>query len=205
MSGDFDDSMFQFAAGGQMPRRNDGVWPEFYSKAESNPRKSAQEGRPIFDEHEYVYIRIAGDKGTVVSEKVTDQHRARWPAEYAAWKNKTALASSGTPLEQWPPLSLAQLHELKAVNIRSVEDLAGLSDAGIQKLGMGGRKLVEMAKAYLDTAKGGAAVSRLEHEREQMQMRLDALERQNAELRARLDAMSSDEAAKRAPGPRRAA
>lgn len=198
MSG-FDDSIFQFGEGGQMPRRDDGVWPEFYVKAEQNPRKSAEAGRPIFDEHEYVYIRLVGDKGTVFSTKVRDEHRQRWPREYQAWKTKTELSSTGTPLEQWPLLSVGTVQEMKALSIRSVEDLAGLSDAGIQRLGPGGRKWVEMAKAYLDQAEDGSAIPRLELELERLRMQVDALQRQNAELRAQLDATGEDERGPRRP------
>lgn len=68
---------------------------------------------------------------------------------YDAWKSGQEEPISGTSLKNWPVLSPAQLQLCLSLNVRSVEDLANANEIIIQKLGMGGRSLVEKAKNYL--------------------------------------------------------
>ena len=163
---------------------NGGVFPFFKIRAVEDKPRSLEEGRPIFKEVEWVEIRIAGDTKTVVSKKVTDEHRQRWPEHYARFKAGIADPIIGTPLSQWPSLSTARVAELKALNIHTVEDLAGLSDSGIQNIGLGGRDLVAKAKAFMDAAKGNASVEKLAAENNRMKEELEMLKRQIAELGA---------------------
>lgn len=171
-----------------------GIRPLFEMRAIPNPRKSREQGRPIFDELEYVMIYIVGDKNTVASERVKDEHRKRWPNEYAAFKAGRQQSSSGTPIEQWPALGISQVAEFKALHIHTVEDLAALTDAGIGKIGVGGRTWVERAKAFLEAASGGAPADRLQHENDQLRAQLDAMERKFADLSARVEERLGDDA-----------
>lgn len=141
-----------------MSEIKDTARPRFYMEAVQNKFKSEQEGRPIFDEREMVEIRIPGDKLSVYVGYVTDAERERWSDIYAAFKRGEARAASGTPLEHWtnPSMTRARVAELKGANILSVEELANVPDNTLPRLGMGSRELREQARAYLDSAKGGA-------------------------------------------------
>jgi hypothetical protein len=131
-----------------------------------NKSKSEQEGRPIFDEKEMVEVKIPGDKQFSYVGEVTDVERHRWPEIYAAFKRGEERAASGTPLEHWPnaELNKSRVAELKAQNILSVEELAGISDSTLPKLGIGARELREQARAYIERAKEGAGTSKLSAE-----------------------------------------
>lgn len=137
-----------------------GVFPRFHKVLQQNMLKTNNEGRPMFDEVDYVEIRIAGDKNNVVNRKVTADDKDRWPVQYAAFAAGEAETVTGTPIEEWPQISRTMAATCKAMNIMNVEALAGLSDDGIQRLGMGARDLVEKAKAYLLFAKDQALPQR---------------------------------------------
>lgn len=159
-----------------------GVFPRFYVQAMPDGKRSQEEGRPIFREVEMIEIRIAGDKTTVIDTKVTDEHRQRWPRHYEAFKACQKTATIGTPVEEWPILTVSRVAELKALNIFTVESLAELSDTGLAKLGMGARELQNKAKAFLESAKSGAVTNQLVADNERMKMEIQMLKDQIREL-----------------------
>lgn len=152
--------------------------PRFYRDAVQNMAKSQAEGRPMFDEKEMVEVKIPGDKQFSWVGEVEEKHRTRWPDQYAAFKRGEARAASGTPLEQWPnPLMTAgKVAELKASNILSVEELAGIPDSTLTKMGMGARDLRDQARSYIETAKDSAANNAMAAENADLRRRLEALE-----------------------------
>lgn len=135
----------------------------FWNDAALNPSKSDVAGRPIFDDIEMYELRFPGNNLTIITERVTDVQRQRWPRQYEAFKKSGSFAVgvSGTPLEQWPFVSRAQIAELKALNILTVEMLEQVDDNGIARIGTGARKLVECARAWLAEARDGAATMQL--------------------------------------------
>lgn len=73
---------------------------------------------------------------------------------YKQWKEGVELASYGTPLNAWPDLNTDHARLLSAKGIRSIEDLAALTEAQIQNVGfMGARDVVQKAQAFLRTRK----------------------------------------------------
>lgn len=142
-----------------MSENRETVRPRFYTEQEEDTVATKLEGRPIFRPVELVEVRTPGDRYTVGVFPVEHIHRERWPDAYAAFKRGEVHAQSGTPLEMWPAVTTSQVYELKALSIFSVEDVAGLSDTNISRLGPMGRDLRTKAIAYIESAKGGAVVS----------------------------------------------
>lgn len=142
----------------QLPKGNDIARPTFYMDAVPNKAASEKEGRPIFDEREMIKIELPGDKQLTFIGEVEDKHKTRWPDQYAAFKRGEQRAASGTPLDMWPnpDLTRGRLAEIKALNILSVEELAGVPDNILPRLGMNARELREQAKTYIAKAKEGA-------------------------------------------------
>src|SRR6185437_10609014 len=125
---------------------NPGVYPRFYIEAVLNPVATEREGRQIFSDVETVEIIIPGSSQyTKHKERVNNEHRARWPKEYEAFKRGIELAPDGTPLEEWPILAASQRAELKAMGLLTVEHVRDMNDHVIQRIKMGGRKLKEAA------------------------------------------------------------
>lgn len=153
-----------------------------------NPRKTKEQGRPIYDDMEIVEIRTAGDRNSVkvfpaneIShfEELEDggsgdpiTYAMRFQAQYDRFKAGHAQAQSGTPLEEAPFLTQSKRLELKAVHVHTVEALALLDGGPLKALGIGGRELKNQAQAYLDNAKGSADVTRLAAENEVLRRQL---------------------------------
>lgn len=162
----------------------DRVFPRFFMDSIEDKVASLHAGRPIFREEERVEIIMPGNPFTRPIKRVTDEERQRWPEAYAAFKKGLDQATEGTPLEEWPRLKRSQVNELKHLGFQTVEQVAAASDAVIQRIGMGGRDLVLLARAFLDTAAETAIVEQALAEREQKEMEIASLRNQLAEMSA---------------------
>ena len=141
--------------------------------------KSKEAGRPIYEDREFIKIRFPGDNKRVLVAPANEMHfvsRAgmqmtyaeEYPQYYEAFKKNEADFVSGTPLIAAPFIQSAKRAELKGLNIITVEQLAGLDDRAIKKIGMGARELVEQAKAYMDASGNIAEVTVLREELAQL-------------------------------------
>ena len=157
------------------------LYVNFYVRAVMNNFRSAEEGRPIFDEVDYIRIIIPGDKNNVVDTKVTEEHKMRFEKQFERFKKNQEQAVSGTPLEVWPQMTVGQVAELKAMNIHTVEQLADVPDNLAQKI-MGSHALRAKAKMFLEAAAGEAVNSKMVAELEKRDIELAALKEQMAQI-----------------------
>lgn len=177
---------------------NKGVQPLFFTVTEPDPAASEREGMAKYRVEERVHLIVAGDPFNVSARPVDEDIKNRFPEHYARWlSSKQAKHIEGTPLKQWPLLTLVQIAEFEAANVFSVEMLAELADANVNRVPEG-RIWREKAKAWLAQAKDGATATRLAAENERLREMIDNLEKRVADVEA---------AEKRSPGrpPRQAA
>lgn len=170
------------------------AFADFYMGTAKNETKSHVAKRPIYDNVEMIRIRWAGNTKNefhapandrsdrpVVDPATNDKYWPKWKDHpdfidaYEAFMKGRETIGNGTPLEEWPTLDRAKCAELKAINIYTVDQLAGLDPAGLKRLGVEGPKLKEQAKLYLDRAAGAAVDARHQQEREEMQRQIDEL------------------------------
>ena len=173
----FESNVLDFEQG----RENDGdskLFVVFYNGAILNDEKSAAAGRPIHDDVEMVKIIIPGQRDSVVA-RATPDYQYRFPRQWAQFKNNKEQIGSGTPLTELTWLTAAQLADLKAVNVHTVEQLAGISDAQAHSF-MGFHSLKQRAETYLEAAKGNAPLI-------QMQAELDKRDEQIRALQSQID------------------
>ena len=138
------------------------VIPRFETKPIHMVAASDKAGRPIYEDREFVQIMVVGERGFSAYEPVSEEHMKRWPEEYRAFKEGKEAPLSGTPLADWPTVTRSRVEELAFFHIRTVEDLAGVNDAQLQKVGMGSREQREKARTFLEVAaKGTAPLERL--------------------------------------------
>jgi hypothetical protein len=124
----------------------------FYTHPKKNLVKSEQEGRPIFEDTDYIEIMQPGNKDSIVRRPASDRDKDRFAEHYRRYQARQSEDHiEGTLLEEWPAISRAQCEELKFLNIRTVEQLAGLSDSNAQNI-MGIQGLKSKAKKYLEVA-----------------------------------------------------
>jgi hypothetical protein len=152
---------------------------------------SVQAGRDIFRSVERVRIVIPGAVASIVVKNVDDSHRERWPEAYAAFKRGQEAPLQGMPLEEWPILNKAAIAELHHLQIRTVEELAGLSDVAVQGIGMGGQLLRERARAWFDDAEHEALTNKLLTENDTLRSRVSTLEQQVEALGQQMLQMAS--------------
>jgi hypothetical protein len=163
--------------------------PLFRMEAKQNKAKTITEGRPIFDQVPFVTIISPGDNKNVPDTKVLDEHRQRWPRQWEAFEKGLEQPVSGTPINQWPVLNNAQVAELKALNIYTIEEVASLSDGGTQQI-VGLMTLKQQAIAHLATSKDDGVVYEALDKVEKLEEQMAAMLQENKELRAAVEAQS---------------
>jgi hypothetical protein len=182
---------------------NDGVYAEFFVAAKQNQHLSLKAGRPIFEDKEMVRIVLSSDNKTELVREALPRDKARFERQYEAFKRKTdQISANGTPLSQWPVMTPALVSNFAVAGIYTVEQLAQMSDSGIQAAGMGAREWSGRAKSYLDRAESGSEALRLVHENERLVAENESLRRQMDALARRLENVLDSEG-EAPPEPRR--
>ena len=200
MLAEADMSVTQMAMGGENSHVGDEqLLVKFFIKAKENQTMSREAGRKIFVDTEYIRIIQPGNKDSIVERPASEMDRNRFKQHYAAFKSREGDQERivGTPIEAWHVPSPSQVAELKYMNVLTVEQLAGLSDANIQGM-MGINVLKQKAKAFLDvseTAKAAEEMSELRSTNERLQEQL-------SKLQAQFDAIREQESATKAPAKR---
>lgn len=181
-----------------------GLAVRFFTKPVQNHRKTKAEGRPIFEDREYIQIKFPADpkrdRVAPVSEMHYVPHRGeqmtyaeRFAPLYEKWKkNNDAEFLNGTPLVELTVLTEAKREELRAQNIRTVEQLAGLPGNAVKNLGMGGMGLVEAAKDYLSRAGEASEVAALRKRIEELEAGQAAPQAQES-LSAEFEGMTDED------------
>jgi hypothetical protein len=169
------------AMGGSEQPGDEGLAVRFLYLPYHNEQKSKEEGRPIFEDREYVEIRVPGrrDFQTKLANEI---NKARFPVHYAKFKARESQeAEAGTPLTEYPGVTRGQVEELQFFHVVSVEQLAAVPDSSLSSM-HGGLLLKQKAAQYLDASKDNAAAAKLEEANNliaNLNDRLEALE--NAE------------------------
>lgn len=180
------------AAAGASRRRRQGdevLMVKFFTKPLKNEEESVKEGRPIFDDREYISIRVPGSRNEKM-DPVEQRHIDRFPDDYAAFKQREDYkATQGTPLERWPGVERSQVEELKFFNVFTVEQLAGMPDSSNTNF-MGIAHLRTRAKLFLESAQANsvneataAELKELRTENQTLKTAMEDMQQQLAELK----------------------
>lgn len=153
---------------------------KFYVKTIEDKTRSAAEGRPIFRDKEYIDIKIPGSRDGA-ARPATFKDRQRFAKHYAAFKQRVAKPTEGTPLSEWGAIGNNLIAEMAFQNIKTVEQLAELSDTLCQQF-MGAQTFKAKAARYLTRMKEEVTIDTLQSELasrdamlEQMQAQIDEL------------------------------
>jgi hypothetical protein len=172
----------------------------FKHVAVPNRRKSLEAGREIFDDEERCEIRVPGSKdikefpatafarwveNPFTGEQVQQSYAERFSHQYRQFKANATQTKSGTPLEFVPFLSEGKRAELRAQNLYTVEQLAGIEGAELKNLGPGGRELKNAAEAFIEEGRALAPNKMMLAELEALKARNAVLE-EDAERRKQL-------------------
>lgn len=167
---------------GKPPQRN---WVHFYHRTLKNEALSAEAGRPIFEQVEYIRICIPGDKTLEVDKRATDDHRVEYEPEHKRFlANESQEAARGTPLELLG-LRPERVAEYAYHKVATVEQLASVTDGNVQGLGMGVTAERQKARDYLEVMKGDASLTKMRSE-------LASRDAEMASMRADLAALKAE-------------
>ena len=160
---------------------------KFYKRPVKLEDESIAQGRPIFQEFDFIKILVPGDALTEIDTYVSEGHKTRFPIQWANYMNRqgSEIGFSGTPITEWPQISVSQAEELKGIKFHTVESIAHASDQQLQKIGMiagmSPHNFRERAKTFLNLASESADISKREEE-------LAQLREENAKIKAETDA-----------------
>lgn len=119
---------------------------------------------------------------------------------YDAWTKNQAPPVDGTPLDAWSGLTPGMAAHLKSLNIRSVEDIACMTDNDMERVGMGARAIRDKALAFVEIQMDTAKVQNIIAEQKQTIKRQGD---QIDELREAVERLSAETQKKKPGRPRR--
>lgn len=144
---EFDHNLFSVQGAG-----DEKLFVQFHTAALKNEARSAEEGRPIFDETVFVKIFTPGDRNNIIDRPATEIDKRRFAKQFAQFEgNKEQV--TGTPLAEWPIMSRSMAEELKYFGFQTVEQLAQASDQALSRMA-GLSSFKAKAIAYLELAAG---------------------------------------------------
>ena len=167
----------------------------FYRKPVHQEQESMDAGRPIYKEFDFVHICVAGDTLTEIDTYALQQHRQRFPIQWANYMNRVGANDEevvGTPVAEWPLVSKSQAEELRAIKFFTVEAIAGASDQQLQRMGMAAGMspfaFRDKAKAFLNLATTSAETDKRESEINALKEELAKKDLETAKIKAETDA-----------------
>jgi len=192
---------------------------EVEADAVEDEAKSAREGRKCYTEKTFLcWTKVGAYNHTKTRAEVSPRNRCAdeytdvWTfcggrEFYETWRKSNGDVDpiNGTPLRTWPLVNSAQIRELDYVNVRSVEDLASVTDGDAMRLGMGIRGLVEKARIWLKEAEEKGVVveanARMQSQVTEQQAVIEEQARAIADLQAVVERLAGQaESPRRGPG-----
>jgi len=167
----------------------------FYKKPIQQEQESIDAGRPIYKEFDFVHICVAGDTLTEIDTYALQQHKQRFPIQWANYMNRVGANDEevvGTPVAEWPLVSKSQAEELRAIKFFTVEAIAGASDQQLQRMGMAAGMspfaFRDKAKAFLNLATNAAETDKRESEINALKEELAKKDLETAKMKQETDA-----------------
>ena len=137
---------------------DDQLFVKFETHPKRNSGKSKEAGRPIFEEVAYVSIMQPGNKDSIILRPATDLDKHRFAEHWRRFEaREDQNPEEGTLLDEWPGVTRSQCEELKFFNVRTVEQLANMSDSNTQNF-MGIGYLKQKAQEYIKASDKNATV-----------------------------------------------
>lgn len=135
----------------------DGLIPVFHYETRLDQDAMEEDGPPIYKKIAYVEIICPGNDKERINRRVKDADKERWPVQWQRFLQHgegQEVQVDGMPIDRWPMVDVAQVQTLKASNVHTVEQLAGLADIDVQSLGMGMTRLKNAAQKWLKERSG---------------------------------------------------
>lgn len=163
---------------------NEKVLVRFWEDSYPNATKTREAGTPVFDTVDWCEIKVPGERDTISGpvHRMQPDPRVRFPGAWAQYqKDKSSEGLVGMPLKEVAWLARGEVETLKAAGLKTLENLADLSDANVNCV-PGGLALRAKAKAALQSAKDDAPVQKMAAELASRDAQIAELKLQMKEL-----------------------
>lgn len=163
----------------------------FETRSAEDRAASVEAGRKVYKDIDWVIVTPAGGKDVredhaeswlskIEGQAQTGMYDYEWARDfkkmYEMFKEGKELPENGTPLRMCTTLfTPAEIANCLAVNVRTLEDLAGANEEALGRIGMGARALKTRAVESINTGEGKESA-----------MKVEALEIQNADLKQKV-------------------
>jgi hypothetical protein len=152
-----------------------GVYAKFYVLPVEDAARSAAEGRPIFRDEVMIEILAAGNSTNIVRRRIREADKSRFREAYAKFQAGAEDQLDGTLLSEVPWITRSQVEELAYKKVRTLEQLATLSDSACAGAA-GLYSLKQKAAAWMQKSEAAAPFTELARQNEELQARLASLE-----------------------------
>lgn len=125
-----------------------------------------------------VEIRAPGDDKNVVVRTVTEYDRLRFDRQWQLYMTEADQLEGQTRLQGQPWIDPGMVNHMSVYGIKTVEQLAAVSDSSLQNIGMGARAMRDKAKKFVDVKAALAGVDEMRAKMEAMQKQLDSQSQQ---------------------------
>lgn len=159
---------------------------QFFRHPVKDDDRSLAEGRDVYVDSDFIRIIVPGDQSSIVERPVRQGDAERFPRHWQAFKNRMEAPVIGTPLAMWSGVTPAQVLEFAFFNIKTVEQLAEMSDGNAQRF-MGANILRQKARDFLALSKDQAPMERMRAELVERDNLIDTQSKQIADLQKAVD------------------
>jgi len=165
-----------------------GTFLSIYTKPVRMNRESDEAGREIYEDRIYIKIEPPGQTKSVVNRVITDEHKKKFPEAWAKFESGKECNEGGTPIERLGNLPMSRYKELRAMGIRTIEQLGNTPDSKIGFIGPDSMNLKKEAKLFLaGQTEDSVKLHELEAEN-------SAMKEQMAEMKEMLEQLTAAEA-----------
>lgn len=157
----------------------------FYTHEDYNRAASEREGRPIIHAKPYIEFPRAGEID-ILRREATDGDRMRFPEEWKRYQESREDTPVGTPLSTLFPAHPEVVSTLRFFKCHTVEQLAQMSEHGVQKIGLGAFEWRAKAQQLLKAAEGSKGFHQINKALEDRDATIAKMQQQMAAMEARL-------------------
>lgn len=167
----------------------------FYYKPTHQIARSAEEGRPIYEDVVFVRIHPPGERLNIVDRPATEQDKRRFRIQYEAFLKNQVQTPDGTPIDLFYPDQPSIAAMLRAHHVLTIEQLAELSGNAIDEIGMGAQRYVNEAIEYLKIANKGISATQMRRELEERDREIRVQAKQIQDLQSTVQMLQKQAAA----------
>jgi hypothetical protein len=157
----------------------------FYTHEDYDRAASEREGRPIIKAKPYIEFPRAGEID-ILRREANEGDKQRFPEQWKRYQESREDVPIGTPLATLFPGHPEIISTLRFFRCHTVEQLAEMSEHGMQKIGLGAFEWRNKARELMKAADGSKGYHQLQRQLEEREATIGKLQAQMAAMEVKL-------------------